>query len=49
MNHPMHVQGQTRFNVDPNELVIKELVVTRTFTEWEKAMLENQAVKKAYM
>jgi hypothetical protein len=43
-NQPMAVEGQTRFRVDPETLKIQELVVTRTFTEWEKAvMLVEQA------
>jgi len=37
---PMAVEGQTRFRVDPATLTIQELVVTRTFTEWEEKMLE---------
>lgn len=36
----MAVEGQTRFYVN-DELKITEFVVTRTFTEWEK-MLQNQ-------
>lgn len=37
---PMRVEGQTRFRVDPETLKIQEFVVTRTFTEWESAMLK---------
>jgi hypothetical protein len=41
-NHqPMAVEGQTRFMVCPDTLKIQELVVTRTFTEWEKQLLEK--------
>ncbi|GKY99918.1 hypothetical protein MPSEU_000945400 [Mayamaea pseudoterrestris] len=39
---PMAVEGQTRFLVNPETLHIEELVVTRTFTEWEKALLLQQ-------
>ena len=39
---PMAVEGQTRFRVDPDTLTIQEFVVTRTFTEWEKAFLSRQ-------
>lgn len=42
-NTPMAVEGQTRFRVDPSDMKIKEFVVTRTFTEWEKAFMEKQA------
>jgi hypothetical protein len=35
----MAVEGQTRFRVDPVSLQIKELVVTRTFTEWETLLI----------
>jgi hypothetical protein len=35
----MAVEGQTRFLVDPVTLKIKELVVTRTFTDWERALM----------
>ena len=42
-NHqPMAVEGQTRFLVHPESLQITQLVVTRTFTEWEKAFLEKK-------
>jgi hypothetical protein len=41
-NHePMAVEGQTRFLVDPKTLLIQELVVTRTFTQWETATLQR--------
>jgi len=36
---PMQVEGQTRFRCCPDTLTIQELVVTRTFTDWEKAFL----------
>jgi hypothetical protein len=38
----MAVEGQTRFLVDETELKIKEFVVTRTYTDWEKTLLEKQ-------
>jgi len=38
----MAVEGQTRFLVDTQSYKIKELVVTRTFTEWEEAFLKKQ-------
>jgi hypothetical protein len=38
----MAVEGQTRFRVDPERFEIKELVVTRTFTEWEKLVIATQ-------
>ena len=38
---PMAVEGQTRFKVCPETLKIQEFVVTRTFTEWEKMLLEK--------
>lgn len=41
-NRPMAVEGQTRFLVDAESYKIKELVVTRTFTEWEEALLAKQ-------
>ena len=37
---PMAVEGQTRFRVDAETFTIQELVVTRTFTEWEQQMLQ---------
>ncbi|GAX29330.1 hypothetical protein FisN_16Hu236 [Fistulifera solaris] len=41
-NHqPMAVEGQTRFKVCSDTLKIQELVVTRTFTEWERMLLEK--------
>jgi hypothetical protein len=39
---PMAVEGQTRFLVDREALKITAMVVTRTFTEWEKLLLENR-------
>jgi len=43
---PMKVEGQTRFRVvsesDQDEPKIKEFVVTRTFTEWENAMIAKR-------
>jgi hypothetical protein len=39
---PMAVEGQTRFRVDPEASKIVEFVVTRTFTEWELAFLQQQ-------
>ena len=39
-NLPMACQGQTRFLVDDGKIL--EFVVTRTVTEWEKAMLATQ-------
>lgn len=45
-NRPMAVEGQTRFRVDPKDLVIREFVVTRTFTDWEKAYLSTQERKQ---
>ena len=41
-NRPMVVEGQTRFLVDTESYKIKELVVTRTFTEWEEALMKKQ-------
>ena len=41
-NKPMACEGQTRFRVDPETMKIKEFVVTRTFTDWEKAFIEKQ-------
>lgn len=41
-HRPMHVEGQTRFRINPSTLEIVELVVTRTFTEWEQALQERQ-------
>lgn len=38
---PMAVEGQTRFKVNPENL-IEELVVTRTFTDWEKMQQEQK-------
>jgi hypothetical protein len=42
---PMAVEGQTRFRVDPTTLHIMEFVVTRSFTAWEEAMLEQRAAQ----
>ena len=39
---PMACEGQTRFLVDPADMKIKKFVVTRTFTEWEQALIEKQ-------
>ena len=44
---PMACEGQTRFRVDPTEMKIVEFVVTRTFTEWEKAFQEKQQQQQA--
>jgi hypothetical protein len=41
-NTPLKVEGQTRFLVG-DDLKISEMVVTRTFSDWEK---EVQAKKK---
>lgn len=41
-NEPMKVEGQTRFLVN-EELKIVDMVVTRTFTDWENAMLAKRA------
>ena len=38
----MKVEGQTRFLVN-DELKIVDMVVTRTFTDWENAMLAKRA------
>lgn len=38
---PLTVQGQTRFLVD-DDLKIKEIVITRTFSRWEEEMLLNK-------
>jgi hypothetical protein len=37
---PMRVEGQTRFYVT-EDLKISDMVVTRTFTDWEKATLSG--------
>jgi len=42
---PMAVEGQTRFLVDPVDFKITDIVVTRTFTEWEMAMSEKRKVQ----
>lgn len=39
---PIACEGQTRFRVDPTSMKITEFVVTRTFTAWEKAFIEQQ-------
>ena len=44
---PMACEGQTRFLVDPDSLKIQEFVVTRTFTEWEKDLIEKQKVESS--
>jgi hypothetical protein len=41
-NKPMAVEGQTRFLVDREALKITDMVVTRTFTEWEERLLEKR-------
>ena len=41
-NRRMAVEGQTRFLVGTDSYKIKEIVVTRTFTEWEEALLKKQ-------
>ncbi|CAB9502286.1 expressed unknown protein [Seminavis robusta] len=41
-NEPMQVEGQTRFYVN-EDLKIVDMVVTRTFTNWENAMLQKRA------
>ena len=43
---PMNCEGQTRFRLDPQTQKIQELVVTRTFTQWEKALLLEQQQHK---
>ena len=45
-NQPMAVEGQTRFYVN-EELMIVDMVVTRTFTEWEDEMLKLRASQEA--
>ena len=46
-HEPMAVEGQTRFLVNEDDK-ITELVVTRTFTDWEKQMLlQRQAESTA--
>jgi hypothetical protein len=42
---PLDVEGQTRFLVN-DDLKITEMVVTRTFSEWEK-QLQLQAAKSS--
>ncbi len=39
---PMAVEGQTRFRVAEDK--IQEFVVTRTFTEWENAMVDKRNI-----
>jgi hypothetical protein len=39
---PLTVQGQTRFLVG-NDLKIREIVITRTFSRWEEALLEKNS------
>ncbi len=41
---PLTVQGQTRFLVG-NDLKIREIVITRTFSRWEEALLEKKKEK----
>jgi hypothetical protein len=38
---PMAVEGQTRFRIDVTTMKITEFVVTRTYTEWEKMLMER--------
>ncbi len=38
---PLHVQGQTRFWVD-DDLKIREIVITRTFSRWEESLIKAQ-------
>mmetsp|Transcript_3984 Transcript_3984/g.8815 ORF Transcript_3984/g.8815 Transcript_3984/m.8815 type:complete len:239 (+) Transcript_3984:86-802(+) len=38
---PLTVQGQTRFLVD-DDLKIKEIVITRTFSRWEEMLLKGK-------
>ena len=38
---PLHVEGQTRFLVN-DDLHIVEMVVTRTFSEWEQRLQQRQ-------
>lgn len=40
---PMACEGQTRFLVNPKTMLIEELVVTRTFTDWELALMEQSS------
>ena len=40
-HEPMTVEGQTRFYVS-EDLKIVDMVVTRTFTDWEQAMLKQR-------
>jgi len=44
---PMTVEGQTRFRVveTESEPKIQEFVVTRTFTEWENAMIAKRRLE----
>ena len=39
---PLDVEGQTRFIVN-DDLLIEELVVTRTFSDWEKELYERRS------
>jgi len=43
----MAVEGQTRFLVNPSTHLIEEFVVTRTFTDWEKAVLAMREKEEA--
>lgn len=45
-NVPMRVEGQTRFFISEGYKII-DMVVTRTFTDWEEAMLEKNTPKYA--
>mmetsp|Transcript_28020 Transcript_28020/g.50703 ORF Transcript_28020/g.50703 Transcript_28020/m.50703 type:complete len:94 (+) Transcript_28020:588-869(+) len=38
---PLNVQGQTRFLVG-DDLKIKEIVITRTFSRWEEMLLKGK-------
>lgn len=42
---PLTVQGQTRFLVG-NDLKIKEIVITRTFSNWEETLLKKSQQKE---
>mmetsp|Transcript_22743 Transcript_22743/g.47703 ORF Transcript_22743/g.47703 Transcript_22743/m.47703 type:complete len:260 (+) Transcript_22743:107-886(+) len=44
-NSPLNVQGQTRFWVD-DDLKIKEIVITRTFSQWEESLIRGMLVGK---
>jgi hypothetical protein len=43
IGRPMAVEGQTRFRVDPDRgYTIQEMIITRTYSEWEKAVMQSQ-------